>query len=1364
MIKVKDGYAKLISTTYSGSADRVLLSNGGDKAISDFAAASALSDYVTLTTTQTITGVKTFASSIHITSGKSITDEGGNGVLGVKATTWTGLPSDGTAIGLGTLQNSLYFRSGGNNMYHYRSDKGAAYKVLDASNYNSYALPLSGGTITGALSINPSNVGSAFYMFNADDTYRLTHMWNGNTARLYNITNDGSHYGVLNLEGTIQINGSAVIHSGNIGDQSVAYATSTGNADKLDNIDSTGFLRQVVVPNNTTNDFNTFENMTLTGRIDPTTGASLKNAPWSGYGPAGGYGVLTYLFNGSRYGTQMAWGYGSNRIYIRNRYYSSGAVWRTTWDSLALTSDIPTSLPANGGNADTVDNLHAANFAKFYLSPMASNAPADSAKSWFTDTMPSGSGAIVYNVPGSEKTIIAGKSSGAFGHMLQLNYDDTYLRILRYKASTWQSTDWEKISAGYADSAGHATSASYSRNLLGRNTAGTDYSATAGNLVFAEWNTQGDNRWYLKAEGYETRVGYANNSAVASRLTDLGTGDEASSTATKRKVWFSYNDGVTGRPALSDNFTYQVNTNTLYVPHLNGKITIGGGSYSWYQVQQFNSSDKNPSYYSADCAIININSYAGWQPWIRGVDSENGSWTIGQYTTSLHIGYIPKTNTSNGLTYRWDFAKDGATYLPGQTFINGTVRITPQLGNYQEGIRIQPKNGWSILMLLGSDTTAADAGTSAKSWGFFNNDGTLYINKNSSDGKGNPRAMGTSTGWTFGNTSLNSYALNAASFICASWVRTKGSTGWYNEDYGGGWYMSDSTYIRVYNDKRVYNNNTSQYAFYTAGGMTASGNVYAARFVATESNSYQSNGGIILSNADIWGLNAIYTADLAGSATEGYQFKRTNGNYDSIWCKDGDFYFSPNGHPDSGYSTNYTVVHSGNDGIYRKNLGGSNYITITVGGDAATYYPVIISAVSDYYPMQFVNISRNYAETAPDSWNTSTHKGGLTLTLFWNGSRYWDGNGGGGPCYVVYVYQSYSTMVGGFDNSTSGKVVWLRGGGAKYHIHAMNGTSVSATVYTSTYTDSASRSFAPRTTPASYSVGWPNAVSSVGNGTVTITQAGTTIGSFTMNQSGNTTIALTDNNTNYYPIRSYTSGLQISSYSGSTNCALYVPNATSSQSGVVTTAAQTFAGEKTFASIRLRSGGTGNSGGYLYFGDGSYAYLAELADDKLTLNATTLYLGISGTQKYYIDGTVFRPVATNSTSTTGIALGGSSNRFTYGYFSAKVSAYLGFYEESDERLKNILNPVKVNLEKLSELRKVYYSWKDDSDNKRQLGTIAQDVQKLFPEIVSEDSETGYLSLAYDKLSVVALAAIDELYDMIKTLRKENEELKERLSK
>lgn len=51
-----------------------------------------------------------------------------------------------------------------------------------------------------------------------------------------------------------------------------------------------------------------------------------------------------------------------------------------------------------------------------------------------------------------------------------------------------------------------------------------------------------------------------------------------------------------------------------------------------------------------------------------------------------------------------------------------------------------------------------------------------------------------------------SYALSAASFICNSWVRTVGSTGWYNETYGGGWYMADTTWIRNYGSKKTYLN------------------------------------------------------------------------------------------------------------------------------------------------------------------------------------------------------------------------------------------------------------------------------------------------------------------------------------------------------------------------------------------------------------------------------------------------------------------------------------------------------------------------------------------------------------------------------
>ena len=55
-----------------------------------------------------------------------------------------------------------------------------------------------------------------------------------------------------------------------------------------------------------------------------------------------------------------------------------------------------------------------------------------------------------------------------------------------------------------------------------------------------------------------------------------------------------------------------------------------------------------------------------------------------------------------------------------------------------------------------------------------------------------------------GGYNNSNYSLSTSSFICDSWIRTTGPTGWYNETYGGGWYMSDNTYIRNYNSKHLY--------------------------------------------------------------------------------------------------------------------------------------------------------------------------------------------------------------------------------------------------------------------------------------------------------------------------------------------------------------------------------------------------------------------------------------------------------------------------------------------------------------------------------------------------------------------------------
>lgn len=56
------------------------------------------------------------------------------------------------------------------------------------------------------------------------------------------------------------------------------------------------------------------------------------------------------------------------------------------------------------------------------------------------------------------------------------------------------------------------------------------------------------------------------------------------------------------------------------------------------------------------------------------------------------------------------------------------------------------------------------------------------------------------------------------------WFRSLGDTGWYNQTYAGGIYMTDSTYVRVYNGKRFYTSSSYYDAISTEGGFTCYAN------------------------------------------------------------------------------------------------------------------------------------------------------------------------------------------------------------------------------------------------------------------------------------------------------------------------------------------------------------------------------------------------------------------------------------------------------------------------------------------------------------------------------------------------------------
>lgn len=93
---------------------------------------------------------------------------------------------------------------------------------------------------------------------------------------------------------------------------------------------------------------------------------------------------------------------------------------------------------------------------------------------------------------------------------------------------------------------------------------------------------------------------------------------------------------------------------------------------------------------------------------------------------------------------------------------------------------------------------------------------------------------------------------------------------------------------------------------------------------------------------------------------------------------------------------------------------------------------------------------------------------------------------------------------------------------------------------------------------------------------------------------------------------------------------------------------------------------------------------------------------------------------------------------------------------SDRRLKKNIQPLENSLEKILTLQGVSYDWKDPRKPDRQIGFIAQDIEKQFPEAVKED-QNGIKSLNYKVL-------VAPLFEAVKALHAQNKHYEERLEK
>ena len=227
-----------------------------------------------------------------------------------------------------------------------------------------------------------------------------------------------------------------------------------------------------------------------------------------------------------------------------------------------------------------------------------------------------------------------------------------------------------------------------------------------------------------------------------------------------------------------------------------------------------------------------------------------------------------------------------------------------------------------------------------------------------------------------------------------NWFRSTGSTGWYSQTYGGGWYMADSTWIRTYGSKSVYQNtgqirtdgylvtnggitvgatspNNGTYKSHVTGNSWSSGYIRAGagfyhnsvnsnNYVLLAGGSYKSladfakgnagasNRGVYVTNGTVTAMTYYLNATVnSGASGKLAYYSGTNSidDYTSTVGSSGTPIYLSSGVPTActgvmvKYWASYTIYnyYSGTPVAYSKNGGNYNFVTSTSRRDTGRY-------------------------------------------------------------------------------------------------------------------------------------------------------------------------------------------------------------------------------------------------------------------------------------------------------------------------------------------------------------------------------------------------------------------------------------------
>ncbi|GIV26827.1 MAG: hypothetical protein KatS3mg027_0641 [Bacteroidia bacterium] len=119
------------------------------------------------------------------------------------------------------------------------------------------------------------------------------------------------------------------------------------------------------------------------------------------------------------------------------------------------------------------------------------------------------------------------------------------------------------------------------------------------------------------------------------------------------------------------------------------------------------------------------------------------------------------------------------------------------------------------------------------------------------------------------------------------------------------------------------------------------------------------------------------------------------------------------------------------------------------------------------------------------------------------------------------------------------------------------------------------------------------------------------------------------------------------------------------------------------------------------------------------------------------------------------------------YYINVCGSWLSAWTCSDIRYKKDIKEISNTLNDVLKLQPVYYKWRKDEfpdmhfNEKQQIGLIAQDVEKIFPELISTNDK-GYKSIDYGKFAPILIQAIKEQQLLITELQQKNKILESKI--